>query len=110
MCPEWQINGNHRGAGQSDSWVCTERVWRKGVPMGSILVRDFSQETIKRLKERARLNGRSLQQAAKALLKRAAKTLTMREARRLSDRWRRRLGARPFSDSAIFIRDDRNSR
>jgi plasmid stability protein len=78
--------------------------------MDSILVRDLDQKTIERLKEHARLNRRSLQQEAKALLKRAAKTLTMREARRLSDRWRRHRGARAFSDSTRLIRDDRDSR
>lgn len=33
--------------------------------MGAILVRDLDQKTIERLKERARLNGRSLQQEIK---------------------------------------------
>jgi hypothetical protein len=36
--------------------------------MDSILVRGLDQKTIERLKERARLNGRSLQQEVKALL------------------------------------------
>jgi plasmid stability protein len=49
--------------------------------MDSILVRGLDQKTIERLKERARLNGHSLQQEVKALLKRAADPLTMREAR-----------------------------
>jgi plasmid stability protein len=78
--------------------------------MGSILVRGLDQKTIERLKERARSNGRSLQQEVKTLLERAAETLTMREARRLSDRWRHRLGRRSFSDSARLIREDRDSR
>jgi hypothetical protein len=78
--------------------------------MGAILVRDIDQKTIERLKERARLNGRSLQQEVKALLERAADTLTMREARRLSERWTRRLSPRSFSDSARLIREDRESR
>ena len=47
--------------------------------MGSILLRGLDQKTIERLKERARLNGRSLQQEVKALLERAADALTMRE-------------------------------
>jgi plasmid stability protein len=68
--------------------------------MGSILVRGLDQKTIERLKERARLNGRSLQQEVKALLARAAETLTMREARRLAVRWRHRLSRRSFSDSS----------
>jgi plasmid stability protein len=78
--------------------------------MGSILVRGLYQTTIERLKERARLNGRSLQQEVKALLERAAETLTMPEARRLSDQWKRRLDGRSFSDSARLIREDRDSR
>ena len=78
--------------------------------MGSILVRGLDQKTIKYLKERAHLNGRSLQQEVKALLERAAETFTMREARRVSERWRRRLGERRFSDSAQLIRQDRESR
>jgi antitoxin FitA len=78
--------------------------------MGSILVRGLDQKTIERLKERARLNGRSLQQEVKALLSRAAETLTMREAGRVSDQWRRRLGGRPMCDSAQLIREDRDSR
>jgi plasmid stability protein len=78
--------------------------------MGSILVRGLNQRTIERLKERARLNGRSLQQEAKALLERAAETLTMREARRLSERWGHQLGGRSMSDSAQLVREDRDSR
>jgi len=45
--------------------------------MGSILVRGRNQRTIERLKEHARLNGRSLQEKVKALLEHAAETLTM---------------------------------
>jgi plasmid stability protein len=78
--------------------------------MPSILVRGLDQKTIQRLKERARLNGRSLQQEVKEILERAVTTLTMSEARRLSERWRRRLGGRSPSDSARLIREDRDSR
>ena len=78
--------------------------------MASILVRGLDERTIHRLKERARLDGRSLQQEVKEILERAAGTLTMREARRLSDRWSRRLGGRSFSDSARLVREDRDSR
>jgi hypothetical protein len=65
---------------------------------------------IERLRERARFNGRSLQQEVKALLEHAAETLTMREAQRLSERWSHRLGGRSTSDSAQLIREDRDSR
>jgi plasmid stability protein len=78
--------------------------------MGSILVRGLNQKTIERLKERARLNGRSLQQEVKALLERAANTLTMPEAGQLSEQWMHRFGGRPMSDSAQLIREDRDSR
>src|SRR5262245_12012177 len=71
--------------------------------MSSILVRGLDQKTIERLKERARLNGRSLQQEVKALLERAAGTLTMHEAGRVSEQWRHRLGGRSFSDSTQLI-------
>jgi hypothetical protein len=54
--------------------------------VGSILVRGLDQKTIERLKARARLNGRTLQQEVKTLLERAAEALTMREARRLAER------------------------
>jgi plasmid stability protein len=77
--------------------------------MGSILVRGLDQKTIERLKERARLNGRSLQQEVKALLERAAETLTMSEARLLSERWRPRLGVRSTSNSTQLIREDREA-
>jgi plasmid stability protein len=78
--------------------------------MGSILVRGLDPKAIERLKARARLNGRSLQQEVKALLEVAAGTLTMREAQWLSERWRRRLRRRSFSDSTRLIREDRDSR
>ena len=78
--------------------------------MGSILVAGLDQKTIERLKERARVNGRSLEQEIKTILERATETLTMNEARQLAERWRRRLRGQPFSDSAGLIREDRDSR
>ena len=78
--------------------------------MPSILVRGLDAKTIRCLKERARFNGRSLQQEVKEILARAAGMLTMNEARRVSERWRHRLSRRSFSDSARLIREDRESR
>jgi antitoxin FitA len=78
--------------------------------MPEILVRGLDQKTVKRLKERARISGRSLQQEVKDILKRAATALTMDEARRLSEIWQRRLAGRSFSDSAQLMREDRDSR
>jgi antitoxin FitA len=79
-------------------------------PVPSILVRDLDQKTVERLKQRARLNRRSLQGEIRDILERAARTLTMDEARRLSERWQRRLAKRRFSDSAEAIREDRAAR
>jgi antitoxin FitA len=76
----------------------------------AILVRELDPRTVQRLKARARINGRSLQQEIKEILQRAAEMFTMREARRLSERWRHRLSRRSFSDSAQLIREDRDSR
>jgi plasmid stability protein len=67
----------------------------------------LSQKTVNRLKERARINGRSLQQEVKDILERAAATLTMEESRRLAERWHRRLAGRLCSDSTQLIREDR---
>jgi plasmid stability protein len=78
--------------------------------MGSILVRGLHRKTIERLKERARLNGRSLQQEVKQILERAAGTLTIRETRRLSERWNHRLDGPSLSDSTELIREDRDLR
>jgi antitoxin FitA len=78
--------------------------------MASILVRGLNERTIQHLKERARFNGRSLQQEVKEMLQRAAGILTMSEAHWLSERWSRRLCGRSFSDSTRLIREDRDSR
>ncbi len=78
--------------------------------MPEILVRGLDQKTVKRLKQRAKISGRSLQQEVRDILERAATTLTMEEARRLSEMWHRRLAGRSFSDSAELIREDRDTR
>ena len=75
-----------------------------------ILVRGLDPRTVQRLKARARINGRSLQQEIKEILQRAAGMITMREARWLSERWRHRLSQGSFSDSAQLILEDRDSR
>jgi plasmid stability protein len=78
--------------------------------MPEILVRGLDQRTVERLKKRAKISGRSLQQEVKDILERAATSLTMDEARRLSETWHRRLAGRSFSESAELIREDRDSR
>ena len=76
----------------------------------SILVRVLDPKTVQRLKERDRVNGRSLELEIQEIFERAAGMFTLREAGTLSERWRRRLSRRSFSDSARLIREDRDSR
>ena len=72
-------------------------------------MRGLDPKTVQRLKARARINGRSLQEEIQEILERAAEMLTMRKVRQLSER-RHRLSRRSFSDSARLIREDRDSR
>jgi plasmid stability protein len=83
-------NDAYRGGSPQASVAYT----RGGAEMPAILVRSLDAKTLRRLKERARLNGHSLEQEVKAILERAVRTPTMDEAGQLSDRWRRRLGIR----------------
>jgi plasmid stability protein len=78
--------------------------------MPQILVRGLAKATVQRLKERARLGGRSLQQEVKSILEGAATMLTTREARKLSEQWHRRFPRGRFSDSAELVREERDSR
>ncbi len=75
--------------------------------MPQVLVRDLDAAVVERLKQRARLHGRSLQKEAKAILEAAAITMTMDEARQVADGWQQHFGDRQFDDSAELIREDR---
>lgn len=77
--------------------------------MPQMLVRDLEPKVVKRLKERARSNGRSLQKEVRAILEGAAETYTMAEAKRVSGRWQERFAGRKFSDSSELIREDRDA-
>lgn len=74
--------------------------------MPQLLIRDLDEDTIERLKLRARRHGRSLQDEAKAILQ-AAATLSMREASDLAAHWQSKLAGRTYTDSAQAIRQDR---
>lgn len=78
--------------------------------MAQILVRNLDEEAVKRLKDRARRDGRSLQAEAKLILEREADIgkVDMETARRLADAIRSSFGGRKFSDSAELIREDRD--
>ncbi len=67
--------------------------------MPRILIRGPGDEMMKRLKERARRHGRSLQGEAKLILTQAA-GLSLREARELACQWQQKLAGRPFPATA----------
>ena len=73
--------------------------------MADILIRGLDDKVVKRLKARAKRNGRSLQSEARMVLERAA-ALSVAEALRQARRSRKELG-RHFSDSTELIREDR---
>jgi plasmid stability protein len=75
--------------------------------VAQVLVRDLDEATVKRLKERARQHGRSLQGEAKAVLEQAASTYTMEEALAVARYWQRRTSRRKQTDSVELLRQDR---
>ena len=73
--------------------------------MPDILVRGLDEETVKRLKRRAKEHGRSLQSELRQVLENAAGA-SIEEALASARAWREKLGRR-FEDSADLIREDR---
>jgi antitoxin FitA len=80
--------------------------------MAQILVRGLDEALVARLKERAKLNRRSLQSEVKAILEEMAPMATKVEALAIVDKWQRywEEKGKTFSDSAELIREDRDSR
>ena len=75
--------------------------------MSDILVRGLDPETVKRLKARAKRNGRSLQKEAKLALERLAQQATPEEIGGMFQYWDERLKGRKLSSSVDIIRKDR---
>lgn len=73
--------------------------------MADILIRGINDQAMKRLKARAKRNGRSLQSEARVVLETAADS-SIAEALRVARSWRKKLGRR-FDDSVELIREDR---
>jgi len=74
--------------------------------MARILIRDLSDETVRRLKDRARRHGRSLQEEVRLTFAQAAGT-SFEKARQLTPQWHKRLVDREFPDSTRLLREDR---
>jgi plasmid stability protein len=74
--------------------------------MARILIRDLDDKTIKRLKNRARRHGRSLEGEARLILAHAA-GISFDDARKLARQWHKKLAGRELPDSTQLIREDR---
>jgi len=78
--------------------------------MPQILVRNLDEKVVRRLKDLAKRNGRSLQAEVRQILEQASDEpkLDHAEALKLADEIRRRFAGRRVSDSAELIREDRD--
>lgn len=78
--------------------------------MPDILVRGLDADVVKRLKKRAKEEGRSLQSEARMILEQEADTpkVDRKKARKLIEDIRRRFKGRNFPDSVKLIREERN--
>ena len=78
--------------------------------MAQILVRNLDENIVRKLKEQAKRNGRSLQAEAKMILEQSAnqRKLDMAATRKLIDKVRSTFKGRTFPDSVELIREDRD--
>jgi plasmid stability protein len=74
--------------------------------MPDVLVKEVDDEILEALKERARLNGRSLQVELKTILEQAAQ-MRMVDFRALASNVRLSLSSATHSDSASLLAEDR---
>ena len=74
--------------------------------MAQVLIRDLHARVVRRLKDRAREHGRSLEAELRGILEQAAES-NLSEARSLAARLRRRLRGRAHTDSAVLVAEDR---
>jgi len=76
--------------------------------MSDILVRGLNSQTVKRLKARAKRNGRSLQGEVKVVLEQSAGAdADVAEIVRTVSRWQKRFSGRKLVPSVDLIREDR---
>ncbi|MCC7408482.1 MAG: hypothetical protein IT442_10445 [Phycisphaeraceae bacterium] len=73
--------------------------------MPDLLIRNLDDQTLKRLRRRARDAGRSLQSETRLILEKAAGR-SLDESLQVAASWRKRLGKRS-TDSAAILREDR---
>lgn len=75
--------------------------------MPDVLVRNLSAAVVKRLKRRAKANGRSLQGEAKLVLERSAAE-SRPDVSAMLQRWRKQFAGRRLVPSADLIREGRD--
>jgi len=75
--------------------------------MPQVLVRGLDTDTLERLKRRASLAGRSLQQELRVILEDAARR-SWHDTREEAARIRAGFGERAFDDSTALVREDRD--
>ena len=74
--------------------------------MARILIRDLDDGIVRRLKDRARRHGRSLEGEPRLILAHAA-GVGFDDARKLARQWHQKLAGRELPDSTRLIRADR---
>ncbi len=70
------------------------------LPVAQVLIRQLPEETVSRLKERAKRHGRSLEQELREILSEA-----VLDPREEIDRIRMAFGSKRFSDTSDLIRE-----
>jgi antitoxin FitA len=75
--------------------------------MAQVIVRHLEDETVRRLKERARRKGRSLEQELREILAGAARQ-EMAEFKAKAAAIRARYDGTPQTDSVLLLREDRD--
>lgn len=78
-------------------------------PVADFLIRDLPEDVMRRLRDRARQNGRSLQAEVHETLRRSVK-MTREETFARWDELREKYAGRTFTDAVQLIREDRDSR
>ena len=74
--------------------------------MAQIIVRNSDDSVVERLKNRTRINGRSLEAEVRLILEQSAK-VDMATAHSMAMEMRRKLKGRKFPDAVELIREDR---
>ena len=75
--------------------------------MPDILIRNLDTRTVKRLKDRAAANRRSLQAEVKEIVEISARQKTHEELRRELEEFSKRFKGRKMADTVELLREDR---